>query len=223
MQPTVGITNTDESQTVTDSEPNRTGLPHPLLLNLSCLELTDDQIAQISADNSDLQFELTAKGELAIMPPTRYPGWDKEMELARQFANWAKEEGTGLVSGPSGGFRLPNGALFAPDVSWTLKSRIDEWLSTLEGSSSGERVGFPALCPDFVLELRSPGDTVISLDRKMEEYLENGARLGWLIDPLNRRVYIYRPGEPVEVLESPEAVSGEPVLPGFELDLREIW
>ena len=118
---------------------------------------------------------------------------------------------------------MSNGALYAPDVSWVNRERRDAWRQEQAALPQEQRRSFPDLCPDFVLELRSPNDTLASVQRKMEEYLENGARLGWLIDPINRRVHVYRPGEPVATLESPETVSGDPVLPGFELNLVEIW
>ena len=118
---------------------------------------------------------------------------------------------------------MPNGAIYAPDVSWVVRERLDAWRSERAERPEVSRGSFPELCPDFVLELRSEGDTLASLQRKMDECLENGVRLGWLIDPVNRRVYVYRPGEPVDVLDSPETISGEPVMPGFEWDLREIW
>ena len=198
-------------------------LPHPLVLKLGTLELTDQQLLEISDANGILQIELTAKGELVIMPPTGYPGWERETELTVQVSIWAKQDGTGVVSGPSGGFRLPNGSLCAPDVSWVNRQRLEAWRKEQAEKPEENRGRFPGLCPDFVLELRSESDTLASVQRKMEEYLENGARLGWLIDDIQKRVHIYRPNQPPEVLENPEIVSGEAVLPGFELKVREIW
>jgi Uma2 family endonuclease len=113
-------------------------------------------------------------------------------------------------------FRLPNGAKRSPDLAWVRKER---W----EALSKEERRKFPPLCPDFVVELRSPSDSLQFLQSKMEEYIENGAQLGWLIDPFERKVHVYRPQSPVEVLEDPESVSGDPVLPGFTLDVRALW
>ena len=217
MQPSVRLTET------APPERDNVGLPNPLLLDVSSLELTDRQLEKISADNGDLSLELTAKGELVIMPPTGYPGWERETELTVQVSIWAKQDGTGVVSGPSGGFRLPNGALYAPDVSWVNRQRLEAWRKEQAEKPEENRGRFPGLCPDFVLELRSESDTLASVQRKMEEYMENGARLGWLIDPTQRRVHIYRPGEPAEVLENPATVPGEPVLPGFELNVQEIW
>ncbi len=191
-------------------------LTHPLVLDLRAVELTDEQLARISSDNSNLRLELTAKGELVIMPPTGgETGW-QENELCFQVTLWARQDGAGITFGPSVGFRLPNGAVLAPDVSWIPR---DRWESLTED----ERKGFPPVCPDFVLELRSQSDTLASCQEKMDEYMENGVRLGWLVDPFQRRVHIYRPGTAVEVLDDPATVPGETVLPGFELNVREIW
>ena len=201
----------------------------PLVLNLGALELTDEQLLAISTANGDLQIELTADGELVIMPPTGEPSGWKENELAFQVTLWTRQAGTGLVFGAAAGFRLPNGAVRAPGVSWILRERWDAWLSTQTHSNEEREEGeegkdsFPNLCPDFVLELRSPSDTLASVQRKLEEYMVNGTRLGWLIDPLRRQAHIYRPGQDAEVLDEPESLAGDPVLPGFVLNLAEIW
>ena len=124
--------------------------------------------------------------------------------------------GQASLSGASAGFRLPNRALLGPDAAWVLRER---W----EAFSEVERKTFPPVCPDFVMDLRSNSDTLASVQRKMNEYIENGAQLGWLVDPIQKRVHIYRPGTSVEVLDNPDTVSGGPLLSGFELNLREIW
>ena len=191
-------------------------LPYRLVLNIRALEMTEDQLAQLSSDNSDLRIELTAERELIIMPPVFSEGGLQEQELSLQVGIWAKQDGTGRVFSPSAGFTLPNGAVRAPDVSWIPLSR---W----EALSETERYGFAKICPDFVIELRSQSDSLREVQRKMVEYMENGALLGWLIDPQNRRVHVYRAGQPIEILEEPTAVSGDPVLPGFTLDLSVIW
>ena len=220
MEPFVKLTGV----TAPPPEPEIVYLPRSLVLKMGTLELTDNQLLEISAANDILRFELTAKGELVIMPPTGNPSGWRENELAFQVTLWAKGDGTGTAFGASAGFRLPNKAVRAPDVSWILRERWDAWLGVQERRHErDEEETFPAICPDFVLELRSRSETLASQQRKMEEYMENGARLGWLIDPINQRVHIYRSGEAVEVLESPASVSGEPVLPGFELNLQEIW
>lgn len=133
-----------------------------------------------------------------------------------QLRQWAKRDGTGRSSGSSTGFVLPNGAIRSPDAAWVAK----ELLETL---SSTQRKRYLPLCPDFVVELRSPSDRLSVVQEKMREYMENGARLGWLIDPQQKEVHVYRPGEDVREIKEPEKISGSPVLPGFELDLREIW
>ena len=223
MQPSVEVREDRDVENVPFLPTVDTGLPSPLLLDISSLDLNDRQLEKLFLDNGNLQFEVTAKGVLVIMAPSGEYVSEMETELAALVRNWAKEDGTGIAYGASGGFRLPNGALYGPDVSWVNRERRDDWRQVQAALPEEERRSFAELCPDFVLELRSPGDTLVSVQRKMQEYLENGARLGWLIDPVNRRVHIYRPGETVVVLDGPETVSGDPELPGFELDLREIW
>ena len=196
-------------------EPDVT-LPYRLVLNARALEITEDRLAQLSSDNRDLRLELTVDKELIIMPPVFSEGGLQEQELSLQVGTWAKQDGTGRVFSPSSGFTLPNGSVRSPDVSWILLSR---W----EGLSAEDRGGFANICPDFVIELRSVSDGVSEVQRKMREYMENGVLLGWLIDPQNRRVHVYRPGQPVEILEDPTAVSAGPVPPGFVLDLSAIW
>jgi Uma2 family endonuclease len=191
-------------------------LPYRLALDVRALEMTEDQLLKLCSDNGDLRLELTADRELIIMPPVFSEGGWQEQELSLQVGIWAKQDGTGRVFSPSAGFTLTNGAVRAPDVSWILLSR---W----EALSEADRGGFAKICPDFVVELRSQSDSLRDVQDKMLEYLENGARLGWLIDPQNRRVHIYRPGQAVEILEEPAAVSADPVLPGFVLDLSAIW
>ena len=230
---------TDEvalKDTALTSEQGGPYLPNPLLLDVSSLELSDWQLAMISSDNDDLRLELTAKGELVIMPLAGAVAGRQEAELLYQVAAWAQADGTGVIFGPDTGFHLPNGAVYAPDLSWLLRERWYAWLRDNETQRVRPEPGedpeaddaeagevFASFCPDFVLELRSTRDTLASVQRKLEEYLENGARLGWLIDPIRKRVHIYRPGMPAQVLEDPATVSGETVLPGFELNLREIW
>ena len=192
-----------------------TGLP--VLLNLpKARRLSDDEFFECCQLNRDLRMERTAEGRLSIMPPTGFTASDRNAEITHQLRSWAKRDGTGRTADSSGGYRLPNDAVRSPDASWIRKDRLATVsLETLEG--------FLPLCPDFVLELRSPTDTLATLQAKMVEYMENGAQLGWLIDPSDRTVYIYRPGEPVERLRAPASVSGEDVLPGFELLLGEVW
>jgi Uma2 family endonuclease len=124
--------------------------------------------------------------------------------------------GTGVVFDSSTGFTLPNGAKRSPNAAWCPRTR---W----EALTREQRRRFPPLCPDFVVELRSPSDPLEALQEKLEEYITNGSQLGWLLDPEERKFYIYRPGSDVVCLENPESVSGDPVLPGFVLDLATIW
>jgi len=138
------------------------------------------------------------------------------MRIASQLDNWAIKDGSGLAADSSTGFDLPNGSNRAPDAAWVLKARID-------ALTEEERAEYFPLCPDFVIELRSKSDRLPSLKDKMQEYIDNGTRLGWLIDPLTRNVYVYRPGSPVETLANPLTLSGDPELPGFQLDLTPVW
>ena len=150
------------------------------------------------------------------MPPTGGESGNRNSEITRQLGNWTKQDGTGAVFDSSTGFKLPNGADRSPDAAWVQKSRLA--VLTKE-----EKEKFLPLCPDFVIELLSPSDELEEVKAKMDEYIENGARLGWLLEPRSRRVYVYRPGESVIMIENTGQISGEPELPGFVLNLREIW
>ena len=191
-------------------------LPYRLVLGIRALEMTEDQFLQLCSDNGDLRMELTANRELIIMPPAGLEGGWQEQELVVQVGNWAKQDGTGRAFGPNAGYTLPNGAVRAPDVSWMPLSR---W----ESLSRDDQTKFGHTFPDFAIELRSLSDSLRDLQDKMLEYMENGVRLGLLVDPQNRQVHVYRPDQPVEVLEGPSSVSADPVLPGFTLDLSVIW
>jgi Uma2 family endonuclease len=188
----------------------------PLTLDMKSAGLTDGQFYQLCADNPELRLELTANRELVIMSPTGGKTGRRNTKLTQRLANWAEKDGTGEAFESSTGFSLPNGAKRSPDASWVKRSR---WESLTEA----QQEEFIPLCPDFVIELRSTKDRLKTLQAKMEEYIENGAELGWLIDPKARRVYVYRPGRPVECLESPSALSGDPVLSGFVFSMPEIW
>lgn len=190
-------------------------LPYRLVLNVRALEMTEDQLLQLCSDNGDLRIELTANRELVIMAPAGLESGWQEQELILQVGIWAKQDGTGRVFSSNAGYTLPNGAVRAPDVSWMPVSR---W----ESLSREDQTKFGHTFPDFAIELRSPSDGLRDVQDKMQEYMDNGVQLGLLIDPQNRRVHIYRPGQPVEILEEPTAVSADPVLPGFTLDLSAI-
>lgn len=187
-------------------------LPPTLKLHI---ELTDEQFFDLCQHNRDLRFERTASGEILIMPPTGGETSNRNFEIAVQLGIWNKQNNLGKAFDSNGGFTLPNGAVRAPDVSWVRRER---W----EALTPQQRRKFLPLCPDFVVELRSPSDSLKETQEKMQEYINNGARLGWLIDPQTRRVEIYRPNQDVEILENPATVSGEDVLPGFVLDLNFI-
>ena len=189
----------------------------PIVLKLSpVIELTEEQFAQFCGLNPELHIERTAAGELEIMSPTKGFTGNRNAKITTQLENWTQRDGTGLSFGSSMGYTLPNGAIREPDASWVPKSR-------LAALSLQDRDRFIPICPDFVIELRSDTDRLSVLQAKMEEYIANGARLGLLIDPLGRRVYIYQPDSEVQTLQNPETVSADPILPGFTLDLREVW
>jgi Uma2 family endonuclease len=188
----------------------------PFKLNVQETKLTEEQFVRLCQENPDLRLELTARGELVIMPPTGLESGRRNIRIARRLDTWTEMDGTGIAFDSSTLFTLPNGAKRSPDASWVRRERWD-------ALPAQERAGFGLLCPDFVVELRSPTDRLRDLQEKMQEYLDNGAHLGWLIDPAEKRVYVYRPGQPVEELEDPPSVSGDPVLPGFVLHVRELW
>ncbi|MEG3901864.1 Uma2 family endonuclease [Microcoleus sp. B4-C5] len=179
------------------------------------INLTDEQFFQLCQNNRDYQFERTESGELIIMPPTGSETSKRNMDLSYQLRAWSRQNNLGVAFDSSGGFRLPNGADRSPDASWVKKERWD-------ALTPEQKDSFAPLCPDFVVELRSRTDSLKKLQEKMQEYIENGAKLGWLIDRQNRRVEIYRPGQDVEIIENPATLSGEDVLPGFVLNLEEI-
>jgi Uma2 family endonuclease len=188
----------------------------PLVLRLRpVLDLSEDQFFRLCQLNRDLRIERNAAGELLIMAPTGGGTGRRNLRVSVRLGSWAERDGTGDAFDSSTGFRLPNGAVRSPDAAWMTHSRLAE-------IPPEEIEKFIPACPDFVLELRSPGDNLRDVQGKMREYIQNGARLGWLLDPAARRVYVYRPGAPVERLDGPTTVSGDPILPGFVLDLREI-
>ena len=177
--------------------------------------LTDEELLRFSAKHGDLRIEQTGEGELIIMPPAFGDTGNWELELGTDLMVWARQTG-GKAFGPSAGFRLPDGSVLAPDASWVSQERLAQL------PPNGLK-RFTPLCPDFVLELRSRSDRLATVQQKMQRYLANGARLGWLIDPLEKQVFVYRPGQPVEHLQAPATLSGEPVLAGFTLDLTRVW
>ncbi|MGI2904185.1 Uma2 family endonuclease [Tolypothrix sp. VBCCA 56010] len=188
-----------------------------LTVNLkSVLELTDEQFFQLCQANRDLRFERTATGELIIMPPTGGETGNRNAGLTAQVWIWNEQNKLGKVFDSSSGFKLPNGADRSPDASWI---KLERW----NALTQKQQTRFLPLCPDFVVELLSPTDSLRETQEKMREYRDNGARLGWLINRKSRQVEISRIGQEVEVLESPVSLSGEDVLPGFVLNLEAIW
>lgn len=186
-----------------------------LILNLSpAIDLTDEQFFQLCQNNRDLRLERTAEGELILMPPTGWKSGNRNSRLTQRLGNWADADGTGLAFDSSTGYKLPNGANRSPDASWVSRERLE--------ALNPNPARFLPMAPDFAVELRSASDSLQTLQHKMQEYIDNGVRLGWLIDPQNQRVEIYRPGQAVEVLQAPSSLSGEDILPGFVLDLEQI-
>lgn len=179
-------------------------------------KLSEQDFYELCQANPDLRIELTKEGDLLLMPPTGGETGGRNFNLTTEFGVWVKFDKRGKGFDSSTGFTLPNGAKRSPDLAWVRRER---W----EALTREQRRIFPPLCPDFVVELRSPSDSLDVLKDKMQEYMDNGAQLGWLIDTKERKVYIYRQNAPIEVLDNPASVSGEPLLQGFVLEMDEIW
>ena len=176
---------------------------------------TDDEFAEFCAEHPELRVEMNSEGEMIIMPPVVSEGGKRNFTLAVRFGKWVETDGTGVGFDSSTGFTLPNGAKRSPDVSWIRRER---W----EALTEEERNEFAPICPDFIVELRSKSDRLSTVREKMTEYIDNGAQLGWLLDPLEQKVHIYYPNAPVKILDYPAELSGEPLLPGFRLNLEGI-
>lgn len=189
----------------------------PIVVHLApAIKMSDREFFKFCQQNSELRIERTAEGVIEIMPPVVGGGSSRNAQLTSQLTNWSNQNNIGVAFDATGGFKLPNGATRSPDAAWVLKSRLAQLPADVENS-------FIPLCPDFVVELRSPSDALSTLQDKLKEYIANGSRLGWLIDPRSQQVWVYRPGKPVETLISPTTVAGDPELPGFTLDLARIW
>lgn len=180
------------------------------------IHMTDEQFYELCRANPDVKFERNAKGDLLIMPPTGGETGQSNANLTADFVIWNRQSQLGVVFDSSTGFKLPNGANRSPDVAWV---RRDRW----ESLTPEQRKKFPPIAPDFVLELMSPTDTREETQAKMQEYIENGVKLGWLIDPETKQVEIYRSSQEIEILDNPKTLSGEGVLPEFILNLESIW
>jgi Uma2 family endonuclease len=178
--------------------------------------LSDEQLFELCVQNRRLRIERTADGELLIKSPTGSETGHLNFQIATQLGAWVNGKGGGVGFDSSTGFVLPNGAERSPDAAWISSER---WAAI----SPAERKRFAPLCPDFVIELLSPSDKASDVHTTLREYLANGARLGWVVDPEARRVHVYRANGSVDVLENPARVGGETVLPGFELDLTRVW
>jgi Uma2 family endonuclease len=190
--------------------------PFVLRVDPRAQPMSDEEFFEFCQWNPEWRIERTAEGEVLIMPPVGGETGIRNSQLNRLLGNWAEADGTGVVFDSSAGFTLPNGAVRSPDLAWIRRER---W----EALTEAERRRFAPLCPDFVVELRSPSDSLADLKVEMEEYVTNGAQLGWLIDPEEREVYIYRPDMEPVCLEDPKQVAGDPLLPGFVLELNRIW
>lgn len=189
----------------------------PMTVSLPAIApMSRDEFYAFCQANRDLRIERTANGEVVIMPPAFSDTGNRNFNLAVQLGIWAEQDGTGLGFDSSAGFTLPNGATRSPDAAWI---KTDKWNTLTEA----EKASFAPICPDFVIELRSASDTLTGLKAKMQEYIDNGVSLGWLIDRKNRTVYIYRPHQNPEVLENPGQVNGDPELPEFCLSMVKIW
>ena len=186
------------------------------LIALTHRLVTPEQFEELCAEYRDLRLELTSTGELIVMTGTGLQTGRRNAHLTYQLMVWTQKDATGVCFDSSTLFALPNNARRSPDASWVRREKWDRL-------SEREKDAIPLICPDFVVELRSRTDRLPVLFNKMAEYIANGASLGWLIDPSKRRIYVYRPDEEVVVLENPERVSGEPLLPGFELITARLW
>ncbi|MBD2772293.1 Uma2 family endonuclease [Iningainema tapete] len=189
---------------------------NPTITIPTTFKVSHEQFIELATVNRDLRLERTATGELIVMPPTGSDTGYRNLDIEGQLWLWNRQTKLGVAFNSSTGFHLPNGADRSPDASWV---KLERWQALTEK----EKEGFAPICPDFVVELRSPSDSMETLRAKMREYMENQARLGWLIDRKNRKVEIYRQGQDVEVLDHPNTLSGEDVLPGFVLNLTSVW
>src|SRR6266568_7104400 len=186
-----------------------------LVLNVQSVGLTEDQFLRLCSENRDFRLEMSVQRELIIMPPPGSKTGKRSSKINQRLANWTDQDGTGICFGADTGFTLPNGAKRGPDAAWLLRKRWDRIPEEQQ-----ERMA--PICPDFVIELRSPSDLLSDIEEKMQEYIANGARLGWLLDPFDNCAIIYCSGQTPVRIESPTVLSGDPVLPGFHFDFREI-
>ena len=187
-----------------------------LALNIGSVDLTDDQFMRLCRDNGDFHFEITAEKELIVMTGSNPETDRKNANITMQLGVWATRDGTGVFFGSSAIFLLPNGARRVPDGAWIRKER---WNQLTEQRKST----LTEICPDFIIELRSPSDRIGVLEQKMDEYIRNGAQLAWLLDPFDHAATIYRPAHAPQRIEHPSVISGDPELPGFKFDFRQMF
>ena len=190
-------------------------LPLPLILRPRA-PICDDDLMRFSERNKPYRIERTKEGDILVMTPVGGKGSNHEMYVASMLFHWADEDGTGIAFSPNGGFNLPDGACLVPDAAWLSLPR---W----NALTPKQQVGFPPLCPDFLIEVRSQSDSRKVLEAKMQQWIENGAQLAWLIDAIDATVSIYRPNEPTETLERPDLVTAHPPVGGFELRTTRLW
>lgn len=187
-----------------------------LTIDTKGINLSDEQFFQLCQRNRNLRFERNAKGDLIIMPPTGGATGNRNIEIAYQLQKWSRANQLGIAFDSSTGFRLPNGANRSPDASWIT---LAKW----QGLTPSQREKFLPLAPDFVIELLSPSDTLKDAQGKMQEYIDNGTQLGWLINPTRKEIEVYQQGKEIDILVNSQTVSAVDVLPNFQLDLELIW
>jgi Uma2 family endonuclease len=188
-----------------------------ITLNLKpFVELSDEQFYQLCLNHRELKFERTAKGELVIMSPVGGVGGSHEADLIADLVYWNRHSQLGKVFSSSTCFKLPDGSDRSPDAAWIAKENWDRL-------TTEQQQKFPPICPDFAIELRSKSDALEPLQQKMQEYLSNGLRLGWLINPQDRQVEIYTANQSKQILDYPQQIDGADVLPGFVFDLSILW
>lgn len=190
----------------------------PLVLHFQPIlrELGDEAFYEFCRANDEWRIERTAEGDIIIMPPTGGKTGIRNSKLIAQLVVWNESNGRGQVFDSSTIFALPNGAQRSPDLAWVSN---EQWQALTEE----QQEKFPPLCPDFVAELRSRTDSLKTLQAKMQEYVDNGAQLGWLLDPVEKQVHVYRTDAAVEILDNPQSISGAPLLSGFTLDVQSLW
>ena len=178
--------------------------------------MTDDELMRFCAENDDLRVEREPNGEILVMTPANSKTSKMNLRIGRLLDEWAESDGRGIATGPDGGYTLPDGSMRAPDAAWVEKSR---W----EALTDPQQSSFAPVCPDFVIELRSPSDKLPPARAKMEQWIANGVQVGWLIDPIEKSITIYRPGDEPEHLAHPTSVQGTGPIAGFELVMSRIW